>query len=145
MKLLNEIVDTTYPYKKKKQYLRQAHNYEFKSPHDNYEVEIHHVGAGEKTAMASFYSDKGGDDKSGSERNSAGRVFSTVKKILHQHVKDHPEIESVHFHSKSDNDREGRTKLYARMLNRATKSHEEKKTNGYYKLSAKVSDMKEGK
>jgi len=116
------------------------HSAHFKTNNGNkYHVDIHHGPTG--GADVSFH-DSDSDGSRGSteinkkERTSSVKVFSTVKHVMHDHLKNHPNIKHITF--SAHHTEPSRVRLYKHLSNKFATKHTETKS-GRGKKSAHTS------
>ena len=138
MKILSEILDSHYPFKKR--YSKNesgAHGYEFSSPHGKYGVGFIHSDPKDSHRTVDVIFHKGGEmGMTGEEGSHAHKVISTVMHIAKTHMKDYPDHDLQFF---GDKESVGRTKLY----NRLTKLHGGKVNRSFYSIHQESKSLDE--
>lgn len=134
---LTEVFDSSYPYKKEEDVTRSNsagydfyHAYSFKTPKSKHSHTVsifHHTSLGKPTGLASIgfhHGDNENYHNTNEEGHSSHKVFSTVMKIMHDHIKYHPEITHIEFKGDDVGKNTTRGSLYKRMVIRHGKDHD---------------------
>lgn len=133
---LTELFDKPLPYEKEED-TGYMSSYIFRVPNKNLGFHRVHITnmKSEPTAYVAFLDNNKNENVTGNYRNNSHRVFSTVKKIVQDHVANHPHITHVTF---SGSNQDGHARFYSKMMGRESNPSEVKSGNMYNTFRIKV-------
>lgn len=138
---IEEVFDSSYPYDYERPE-ENLHQYSFKTPKskNEYVVEFQHEKRPQENIAHLCFVNGIKTGNTNEEGHSSHKVFSTVKKIIHDHLAKHPFITHLHFtgenSTEDNNSKSSRSSLYGKMLVKHGLTPEIDK--GYYASSFKV-------